>query len=249
MFALLLAIAVLFFPAWCLPAHGRSSILFESNTNVQAALVAIKAVDAKKVYVKNGRKILAAEERLGQGIIIDPSGIILTNTHILGMAKHILVTLDSKEILEASFLYSGTDDFSFLKITAPKPLRAIPWTDFARIAPGDPVIAFNNKQHVLGGTISRLIQEKSSDRIEFLELDVNLEHGDSGGPILDEQGCLLGLIMARRESNEHKSLAISSAMIRQSYLHHNGSVLVGEESPPPQELPLLPEQPERSEQK
>ena len=64
----------------------------------------------------------------------------------------------------------------------------------------------------------------STSTNDFLELDLDLYHGDSGGPILDEQGRLLGMIMAKRESQENSSIAIASNKIHLQYLQYKKNV-------------------------
>jgi len=51
-------------------------------------------------------------------------------------------------------------------------------------------------------------------------LDLDLHHGDSGGPVIDEKGRLLGMVMAKRESQSNSSIAIASNKIHQQYLQY-----------------------------
>jgi len=64
------------------------------------------------------------------------------------------------------------------------------------------------------------LQSHSAQSNDFLELDLDLYHGDSGGPILDGNGRLLGVIMAKRESEPNSSIAIRSNKIRLQYLQY-----------------------------
>jgi S1-C subfamily serine protease len=62
---------------------------------------------------------------------------------------------------------------------------------------------------------------------DFLALDLDLHHGDSGGPIFDDEGRLLGMVMAKRESHESQdnvSLAIAADKIRLEYLQYRKNV-------------------------
>jgi len=89
---------------------------------------------------------------------------------------------------------------------------------------GTPIIALSNTdddhQQILGGEITDLINGIDSNTTELFELNLNLLHGDSGGPLLDNQGHLLGLIMAKRLDEDNKSYAISSNKIQQEYLRY-----------------------------
>ena len=93
---------------------------------------------------------------------------------------------------------------------------------------GDPIYAVGNSdfdnQSIMSGHIKGIIQSLSSASNDFLELDLDLYHGDSGGPIFDEQGRLLGMIMAKRESQPNTSVAIASNKIHLQYLQYKENV-------------------------
>jgi len=163
--------------------------------------------------------------RTAAGIVIDPSGIIVTNTHTIIDAPFIFVVLRDGTKLPAQVLYaSGEFDFSFLKIHPPYPLHSVKWADSSLISLGEPIIAIGNSdfdnQSMMGGHVRSILQSLSTSTNDFLELDLDLNHGDSGGPILDERGRLLGMIMAKRESQQDSSIAIASNKIHQQYLQY-----------------------------
>ena len=206
------------------PSHAQS---FSLSVFPELSLVAIKAVDAPALHTENGKTGMASCERYGHGIIIDPSGIIVTSTHIIAAARHIYVALTGGKTFEATVLYTSKADFSFIKINAHSLLKAIAWGDSSGVQVGNPVVALANSKSTLGGEITSLIKDTPSGNVELLELKLNLKPGDSGGPILNEQGCLLGLIMANRKSDNSKSYAIASNKIQQEYFKYKGSVLIG----------------------
>jgi len=208
-------------------ASGQETYLFQSEQNLQPSLVRIKAFTIKVSPVENGQARMLGDENQGNGVIIDPSGIIVTNRHIVANMEHILVTLSDGKTSEATVLYSDEIDFCFLKINPPYPLKAIARADFSQTKDGDPVIVLLHNQSILKGTISSLIHESGSKDVDLLELKLDLHPGDSGGSVFSEQGCFLGLIMARRDSDAGISYAISSHRIWNEYQKYNGSVLVG----------------------
>ncbi len=141
----------------------------------------------------------------GSGVIIGSDGIIVTNTHIVTGAPHIYVGLSDGTILEARIVYSSDADFSFIKVDPPYPLRTVSWADSSLAKVGTSVIALTNAdgnngdtQHILGGEITNMINGVDSNNVELFELNFNLYHGDSGGPLLDDQGNLLGMITAKK---------------------------------------------------
>lgn len=167
----------------------------------------------------------ATFERTAAGLVIDASGIIVANTHTIIHAPYIFVILRDGTQLPAQVLFASEDnDFSFLKVYPPHRLIPIKWADSSLINIGDEVIAvgnsdFNN-QSIMSGSVKSIIQNMTTSTYEFLELDLDLNHGDSGGPILDTNGRLLGMVMAKRESMPNSSIAIASNKIRQQYLQY-----------------------------
>lgn len=167
---------------------------------------------------------MASYERFGTGVIIDGTGLIVTNTHIIAHAPRIYVALHNGKVYEASPVYASEADFSFIRITPASTLKPIEWADSSQAMPGSPVIALGNSDYnqesILGGKITSLLESFSSGAVELIEVDINLYKGDSGGPILDEDGRLLGIIMAKRKTQDRKSYAIASNKIRQEYLNY-----------------------------
>jgi len=167
----------------------------------------------------------ATFERTAAGLVIDPSGIIVANTHTIIHAPFIFVILRDGTKLPAKVIFSSEDfDFSFLKIHPPHPLLPIQWADSSQSNIGQSIIVVGNSdydnQSIMEGHIKNILQSHSRSSYDFLELDLDLYHGDSGGPILDEEGRLLGIVMARRESEPNSSIAIASNKIREQYLHY-----------------------------
>ena len=203
-----------------LPAEAQDQTPQQLVSTVQSALVEVRAIDSKSFDQGNGQIKVGSYQAQGAGVIIDPNGLIVTNTHILAGASRILVGLSDGTILEAHIVYSSDADFSFIKIEPSYSLTSIRWADSSQTKIGDPVIALTNTpdgQHVLGGAITNLINNAASNNIDLIELNLNLVHGDSGGPLLDEQGNLLGLIMGKTNSEDNKSYAIASNKIQQEY--------------------------------
>ncbi len=205
-------------------AHAQDETPAQLMQSVQASLVEIRAVDTKTFNSDDGHTKSATYHAQGSGVIIDSEGIIVTNTHIIANAGHIYVGLSDGQILEAKRVYSSDADFSFLKVDPPYPLTAIAWADSSLAPVGTPILALtntdDNQEHILGGEITNLIDGQTSNNVELFELNLNLIQGDSGGPLLDNQGNLLGLIMAKRLDEANKTYAIASNKIQQEYMNY-----------------------------
>ena len=197
--------------------------------NMEITLVDIKAVDAPAMHSANGKTALGSEIRYGQGIIIDSTGIIATNKHIIGNAQHIDVMLADGKLYEAKVLRYSQADLCLIKINAPYPLRAISMANPDEIQIGSNVIAIANAgfnpQRVMGGQVVRVFKETSSNNVEVLEMNIPLKPGDSGGPVLNPEGSLLGLIVGKQISDPSKSYAIAASRIQREYFEYRDSIL------------------------
>ena len=204
-----------------LKVYAQDQTATQLMQTVQSSLVEIRAVSTKTFDEGSGHTKLGTYQAQGSGVIIDSDGIIVTNTHIIANTSHIYVGLSDGTILEARLVYSSDADFSFIRVNPSYPLQTIRWGDSSQAQIGTPIIALTNaddgQQHILGGEITNLINGTSSNNVELFELNLNLVHGDSGGPLLDSQGNLLGLIMAKKTDEDNKTYAIASNKIQQEY--------------------------------
>ena len=144
---------------------------------------------------KNGEDVTA----LGSGFIIDSSGYVVTNNHVVEDASDIVVTLNDGKDYPAKLI--GTDkktDLALLKIDAGKPLPTVSFgnSDVARV--GDWVLAVGNP-FGLGGTVTTgIISARSRDIHagpfdDFLQIDASINKGNSGGPTFNLAGDVIGI--------------------------------------------------------
>ncbi|HUC12531.1 MAG TPA: DegQ family serine endoprotease [Stellaceae bacterium] len=136
---------------------------------------------------------------LGSGFIIDPSGLIVTNNHVIANAEEISVTLSDNTTLEARVV--GRDpisDLALLKIDAKTPLPAAQWGDSSKTRVGDWVLAIGNP-FGLGGTVTSGIISATARDIhaspydDFLQTDASINRGNSGGPMFNLKGQVIGI--------------------------------------------------------
>ena len=136
---------------------------------------------------------------LGSGFIISPDGIIVTNNHVIQNAIDIKVTLDDGTELPAKLL--GADaksDLAVLKIKAPKPLATIAWGDSDKLKLGDQILAIGNPfgigTTVTAGIVSARGRDLHSGPYDdFIQIDAPINHGNSGGPLVDTEGKVVGI--------------------------------------------------------
>lgn len=136
---------------------------------------------------------------LGSGFIIDPAGLIVTNNHVVADANEIKVILHDDSALEAEVV--GSDpltDIAVLKVDAGRPLDAVVWGDSDTVRVGDWLLAIGNP-FGLGGTVTSGILSARARDInqgpydEYLQTDAAINRGNSGGPLYDMRGRVVGI--------------------------------------------------------
>ena len=136
---------------------------------------------------------------LGSGFVVDPSGIMVTNNHVIADADEIKVILQDDTELTAKLI--GRDakvDVAVLKVEPKTPLVAVPWGDSSKIRVGDWVVAIGNP-FGLGGTVTAGIVSargrniKSGPYDDFIQTDASINKGNSGGPLFNMDGQVIGI--------------------------------------------------------
>jgi serine protease Do len=135
---------------------------------------------------------------VGSGSIVDPSGIIVTNRHVVENAYEIYVTLQDGTTKEARLLGKGLNfDLALLKIDAGRPLPAIRVGNSDEVRVGDRVLAIGNPLGLQGtvtsGIVSALHRDLSGPYDEFIQTDAAINHGNSGGPLFNTRGEVIGI--------------------------------------------------------
>lgn len=163
---------------------------------------------------------LQFQEKKGAGVIISSDGHIVTNTHIIFGSQEILVTFrDGKEIPARILFISREDDFSILQAKTDRPLKAVEFAEPNQAALGEEVNTIGHsdllKGTISGGIISGLgtRQTEQGPVVELLRLNINHYSGDSGGPVFDRAGRLIGLISSKRLSAERELFAVPADKI------------------------------------
>ena len=136
---------------------------------------------------------------LGSGFVIDESGYIVTNNHVIGNADEIEVMFQDETTLKAELI--GNDpkvDLALLKVKSDKKLPFIKFGDSSKSRVGDWVLAIGNP-YGLGGTVTAgIISAKSRDiRMgqydSFIQTDASINRGNSGGPMFNIDGQVIGI--------------------------------------------------------
>ncbi|MBN9256758.1 MULTISPECIES: DegQ family serine endoprotease [unclassified Mesorhizobium] len=138
-------------------------------------------------------------EALGSGFIVDPDGTIVTNNHVIDGASSIKVTLDDGTEVPAKLVgRDAKNDLAVLKIKVDKPLPTVKWGDSDKLMPGDQVLAIGNPfgigTTVTAGIVSARGRDLHSGPFDdFIQIDAPINHGNSGGPLVDVDGNVVGI--------------------------------------------------------
>lgn len=161
---------------------------------------------------------------VGSGFIIDPSGLILTNAHVVYGRQSITITLDDGMILPARLI--GADpifDLAVLQVSPPEELlQAASFGDSDRVRVGEEVLAIGNPmgldQTMTRGIISainRVLPETTySSQEPLLQTDAPINPGNSGGPLLNRKGEVVGITTAILQEAQNIGFAIPSNLAK-----------------------------------
>ncbi|HMA56543.1 MAG TPA: DegQ family serine endoprotease [Pseudolabrys sp.] len=165
------------------------------------------------------------QRSLGSGVIVDASGLIVTNNHVIEGADEVKVSLADKREFEASLvLKDPRTDLAILRIQDGR--ERFPVLDFAdsdALQVGDVVLAIGNPfgvgQTVTHGIVSALARTQVgvSDYQFFIQTDAAINPGNSGGALVDLTGKLVGIntaIFSRSGGSQGVGFAIPANMVR-----------------------------------
>lgn len=165
------------------------------------------------------------ERSLGSGVIVDASGVIVTNNHVIDGATEVRVALADRTEFEADVILDDErTDLAILKIRDnDKKLPSLSFADSDDLEVGDLVLAIGNPfgvgQTVTNGIVSALARTQVgvSDYQFFIQTDAAINPGNSGGALVDMQGRLVGVntaIFSRSGGSNGIGFAIPANMVR-----------------------------------
>lgn len=164
------------------------------------------------------------QRSLGSGVIVDASGLVVTNNHVIeGMSEVKVAFADKREVEATIVLRDPRTDLAVLKLNGAKDLSAIDLADSDQLQVGDIVLAIGNPfgvgQTVTQGIVSALARTQVgvADAQSFIQTDAAINPGNSGGALVDMEGRLIGIntaIFSRSGGSHGIGFAIPSSMVR-----------------------------------
>jgi serine protease Do len=213
-------------------------------TKVSAATVTLDVVayvrpeddDDTSSSTQHDRQQLSKSRTIGSGVIVDTNGYIITNAHVVEGARIVRVTLD--EMLRSSHAHKVGEltsitfdarvvgvfeeaDLALVKIDETG-LPTIPFANSDAVRPGQLVFAVGSpegfKNSVSMGVVSAVGRySESNEGSNFIQTDVAISHGSSGGALVDTNGDLVGIIcfmVTVHDANQRLGFALPSKLVR-----------------------------------
>jgi S1-C subfamily serine protease len=215
------------------PGAGRPS-----NGTTSHGGASVAAIDPSKIASQvdpglvdvNTQLGYQGDQAAGTGMVLTPSGVVLTNNHVVEGATSISVTdIGNGRTYGATVLGTdATDDVALLQLTGASGLETVSIGNSSNLSVGDAVVAIGNAGGVGGtpsvsaGQVTALNQDitasddisSSSEQLQgLIETDADLQPGDSGGPLVDSAGKVVGMDTAASSSFQFQSASTQSYAI------------------------------------
>jgi 2-alkenal reductase len=165
---------------------------------VSPAVVTVVSVQRKQDY----RGIIVEPKVLGSGIVVDPRGYIVTNFHVVEAMQVLDVTLPSGLQVDATLLEGDrTHDLALVKVEQGG-LTTAPWGDSAAVRPGQMVLAIGSALGDFPNTVTLGVVSAVNRSLEvednvvisgLIQTDASINRGNSGGPLVNLQGEVIGI--------------------------------------------------------
>jgi regulator of sirC expression with transglutaminase-like and TPR domain len=178
--------------------EGKSADQTPPSFGIQQSKVVEKLVESarKSIVVITFAGRDGKRQGLGTGFVVGGDGLIATNLHVIGEARPISVKLPDGKHYEVTEVYASDRslDLALLRIGA-KNLPALELGDSDRVKQGQTIVAFGNPLGLANSVVSGVVSSKREvEGRPMIQLAIPLERGNSGGPVLDLQGRVQGII-------------------------------------------------------
>jgi serine protease Do len=210
--------------------HGQDVSKLYSKVN--PSVVTIKVQEKEVVTDRSTMtKAMVTTEGLGSGVVVSAAGEIMTAAHVIAAAENVTVTFLNGEEVPAKVVTSNVDaDVALVKlIWIPKNLVVAPVANSDEVKIGNQVIVIGAPMglthslsvgHISGRMKDNTISDNFS-HTEFFQTDASINHGNSGGPMFNMQGQVIGIvsfILSQSGGFEGIGFAVTSNVAKQELL-------------------------------
>jgi serine protease Do len=200
-------------------------VLTMPNTVYTQAAHAQGASQATKIYEKVSPAVVFVRADIndetystGSGVIIESNGLIVTNAHVIAGAKSIRVILKNGEVLKAQVVSQGKGDcldLALLKVQGRSNLPTVKLANLTASQHGEDVFAIGHPEGTFPSSITQGIVSNLFINEGWVQTDAALNHGNSGGALINSAGELLGINTKRfAQDTTNMNLAISADKVR-----------------------------------
>ncbi|MBP6824487.1 MAG: trypsin-like peptidase domain-containing protein [Acidobacteria bacterium] len=207
--------------SWSSSDDDRSNAEIVSEVNqAVVTVIAMRAIASEASRTSETQPDSNIQRGTGTGFIIDIAGLIVTNEHVIRSADRIRVRLADGRERKATII--GTDvatDIALIKIEADE-LSTIAFGDSDAVRVGDSVIAIGNpleyEHSVTAGIVSAKGRKVYGDQPfeDFIQTDAAINRGNSGGPLLNKSGEVVGVNTVIRVDSRGISFAVPSNVVK-----------------------------------
>lgn len=213
------------------PAASSASAVVDATPVAETAATpsgSAQAVDFSQVYARRRAGVVSITAGSGPaagsgtGVVIDQEGRILTNEHVVSGASSVSVELADGRIVEATVV--GTDpstDLALLRVDVPADeLEPIPLGDSSQLAVGDPVLAIGDpfgfegsaSAGIVSGLGRTMVAPNGFSITGAIQTDAAVNHGNSGGALLNARGELVGIPAQIADSGVDANVGVAFAI-------------------------------------
>lgn len=157
-----------------------------------------RSLESVVVVYQHGRD--TDTQATGTGFVVSPDGLIATNAHVINFRSEIEVELRDGTTYPVTAVHASDHrlDLALIKITPKAPLPALKLGDSDSLVQGQPVVALGNprglKFSVVEGIVSGFREDVGDNPFRYIQLAIPVEEGNSGGPVLNLQGEVQGIV-------------------------------------------------------
>ena len=196
---------------------GKSTNVYQAVT--EKAMPSVVGITTTVMSSNNMFSIPTESEGVGTGIVVDSNGYILTNSHVIsdGEAKKVNVLFNDGSSIDGNVVwYDSQLDLAVVKVNKTG-LTPAELGDSDKVSIGDISIAIGNplglelQRTVTQGIISgldRTIKTESATMTGLIQTDASINSGNSGGPLLNEKGQVIGINTSKTSEGESLGFAI-----------------------------------------